>query len=117
MEIIDPNNISQLLVAFVLALVSIGVGIQVLIKNWKSNTTESSLLTIMHDEIERMHSQNSSLSEEIGKLQVELIKLSTQLTTLTLENQKLQAEVSNLNKEIARLHVLMSNQIRLGDSI
>ena len=58
----------------------------------------------MHDELERMSAQNSTLSQEIGKLQLELVKLSTQLTALTIENQKLQAEVGNLNKEIIRLH-------------
>lgn len=108
MEIIDPNNISQLVVAFVLALISMAIGFQVLIKNWKSSTTESALLTLMHDELERMSIQNSTLSEEVGKLQIELIRLSNQLTTLTIENQKLQSEISNLNTEIVRLHILMT---------
>ena len=116
MESIDTSSISQLIVAFVLALVSMAVGIQVLIKNWKSSNSESALLKIMHEEIERMSSLNSALSGEIGKLQLELINLSMQLTALTIENKKLQNEISNLNNEVARLHVMMRNQINIGDT-
>lgn len=92
------------LAAGFLAITSTAVGLQLLIKNWRSVTTESALLKMMHDELERMSTQNSTLSLEIGKLQIELIKLSNQLSTLTIENQKLQEEVANLNKEIVRLH-------------
>ena len=104
MEAAIPANITEGLAAAFLALTSVAFGIQLLIKNWKSSTTESALLKMMHDELERMSVQNSTLSQEIGKLQIELIKLSNQLTTLTVENQKLQSEVGNLNKEIIRLH-------------
>ena len=92
------------LAAAFLALTSTAIGIQLIIRNWRSVSTESALLKMMHDELERMSTQNSTLSQEIGKLQIELVKLSSQLTTLTIENQKLQEEVSNLNKEIVRLH-------------
>ncbi len=105
---ITPNNIAQLAAALVLALSMLAFGIQTMLKNWKTNNSESSLLKMMHEELERMSTQNSMLSSEIGKLQVELIKLSAQLTTLTRENQKLQAEVSNLNEEIIRLHGIMT---------
>ena len=104
MESVIPTSIPEWLAAAFLALTSVAIGLQLLIKNWKSANTESALLKMMHDELERMSSQNGTLSQEIGKLQIELVKLSTQLTTLTLENQKLQAEVSNLNIEIIRLH-------------
>ncbi len=105
---IDPGNLAQLAAAAVAALSVIAFGIQNLLKNWKTNNSESSLLKMMHEELERMSTQNSTLSKEIGKLQVELIKLSAELTTLTRENQKLQSEVSNLNEEIIRLHGIMS---------
>ena len=104
MESTVPTNITEWIAAAFLALTSVAFGLQLLVKNWKSTSTESALLTMMHDELERMSTQNSTLSQEIGKLQVELIKLSSQLTTLTIENQKLQSEVANLNKEIIRLH-------------
>ena len=104
MESVIPTSVPEWLAAAFLALTSVAIGIQLLVKNWKSANTESALLQMMHEELERMSSQNSTLSLEIGKLQLELVKLSTQLTALTIENQKLQAEVGNLNKEIIRLH-------------
>lgn len=107
MEQIDTTYIAQLAGGIVVGLTAIAVGIQTLLKNWKTTNAESALLKMMHDELERMSTQNSTLSQEIGKLQLELIKLSAQLTTLTIENQKLQSEVANLNAEIAQLHGIM----------
>ena len=104
MESTIPNTISEWFTTAVLAIVGLAIGLQTIIKTWKSSSTESALLNMMHDELERMSAQNSLLSQEIGKLQTELIKLSTQLTALTQENQNLQLEVANLNKEIVRLH-------------
>jgi uncharacterized protein (DUF3084 family) len=104
MESAIPTSVPEWLAAAFLALTSVAIGIQLLIKNWKSANTESALLKMMHEELERMSAQNGTLSQEIGKLQTELVKLSTQLTALTIENQKLQAEVGNLNIEIIRLH-------------
>ena len=104
MESVIPTSVPEWLAAAFLALTSVSIGIQLLIKNFKSANTESALLKMMHDELERMSTQNGTLSQEIGKLQIELVKLSTQLTTLTIENQKLQLEVANLNTEIIRLH-------------
>lgn len=104
---LETNNYMQVLAAIPIAIIGLVVGAQSILKNWKSSTAESSLLQMMHEELERMSSQNSSLSLEIGKLQLELVKLSTQLTTLTVENQKLQTEVASLNKEISRLHSLI----------
>lgn len=103
----DPTIVAQWAAGVVLALIGIAMGIQTLLKNWKSTNTESSLLQMMHNELERMSIQNGALSSEIGKLQLELIKLSTQLTELSYENQKLQSEVSSLNIEISRLHNMM----------
>lgn len=107
MPIIDGTYIAELSAAAVIALTAIAVGLQSLLKNWKNTNTESALLKMMHDELERMSLQNAALSQEIGKLQAELIKLSTELTALTIENRKLQNEVSSLNQEISRLHGLM----------
>jgi peptidoglycan hydrolase CwlO-like protein len=104
MESAIPTTLSEWVSASFLAIIAIAVGFQVLIKNWKSNNTESALLSMMHDELERMSAQNSLLSQEVGKLQLELVKLSSQLTELNAENQKLQMQVTSLNKEIVRLH-------------
>lgn len=113
---IDSSSLSQLAIAAVLALVGLSVGLQALLKNWKSSSTESALLRMMHTELERMSKQNKTLADEISKLQMELIKLSNQLSTLTRENQKLQTEVSSLNQEISRLHSLMLNKATTGES-
>ena len=104
MESTIPNTLSEWLTTGLLAIAGLAVGLQLLLKSWRSNNTESALLSMMHDELERMSSQNSVLSQEVGKLQIEIVKLSTQLTELTLENQKLQGEINNLNREIIRLH-------------
>lgn len=104
MESTIPTTLSEWISTGFLAVIGIAIGIQLLIKNWKSNNTESALLSMMHDELERMSAQNSLLSQEVGKLQLELVKLSSQLTELNAENQKLQMQVASLNKEIVRLH-------------
>lgn len=104
MESTIPTTLSEWISTGFLAVIGIAIGIQLLIKSWKSNNTESALLSMMHDELERMSAQNSLLSQEVGKLQLELVKLSSQLTELNAENQKLQMQVASLNKEIVRLH-------------
>lgn len=103
----ETNYFTELIVAVIAGFGALTFGIQALVKNWKSSATESSLLKMMHEELERMSTQNTALSHEIGKLQGELVNLSNQLSTLTMENQKLQTEVASLNKEISRLHSLM----------
>jgi predicted nuclease with TOPRIM domain len=109
MTTVEGMNIPELSAAVVVALTIIAVGLQNLIKNWKSTSTESSLLKMMHEELERMSAQNTALSQELGKLQIDLINLSKQLTALTLENQKLHTEVTSLNRDISRLHATMLN--------
>ena len=103
----ETNYFTELIISVIAGLGALTFGIQALVKNWKSSATESSLLKMMHEELERMSAQNTALSHEIGKLQGELVTLSNQLSTLTMENQKLQVEVASLNKEISRLHSLM----------
>jgi peptidoglycan hydrolase CwlO-like protein len=110
MESTIPGTVSEWISTGFLALVGVAVGLQLLLKTWSSNNKEASLVTMMHGELERMSSQNSLLSLEVGKLQVELVKLSQQLTELTLENQKLQTEINNLNNEIIRLHGVITQK-------
>lgn len=110
MESTIPTTLSEWITTVFLAVIGIAVGFQLLLKNWKTNNTESALLSMMHDELERMSSQNSLLSQEIGKLQNELVKLSGQLTELNIENQNLQMQVTSLNKEIVRLHGFITNK-------
>ena len=110
MDLSGSYNFAQIFGFLIVSIGVIALGIQSIMKIWKSGSTESSLLTLMHVELERMSGQNSTLSGEIGKLQVELIKLSSQLTKLTIENQKLQEEVATLNQETTRLHRIMVKQ-------
>ena len=114
MEPKDFNTGSGIVMGLVFTLLSVSFGLQQLLKAWKMNSSESSLIKMMQEELSRMNLQNTALSTEIGSLQTELIRLSQQLTDLTIENQKLQLEVSTLNKEIARLHMLMSEPINIG---
>jgi hypothetical protein len=111
MEISETSSASQWIAAAFLGVVGIATGLQVLIKTWKTNNTESALLKMMHDELERMSSQNLLLSQEIGKLQIELINLSNQLSELSRENQNLQIEIANLNTEISRLHGIIQTKV------
>jgi|APGre2960657373_1045057.scaffolds.fasta_scaffold00711_12 peptidoglycan hydrolase CwlO-like protein len=111
----QTNYFTELIVSITVGLGAIMYGIQSLLKNWKIHKTESSLLKMMHEELERMSSQNTTLSYEIGKLQGELVTLSTQLSGLTKENQKLQVEVASLNNEISRLHSLMVEKTGLKE--
>jgi peptidoglycan hydrolase CwlO-like protein len=103
----ETNYLTELIISVIAGLGALTFGIQALVKNWKISGTETSLLKMMHEELERMSTQNTALSYEIGKLQGELVTLSNQLSCLTQENQKLQIEVASLNNEISRLHSLM----------
>lgn len=89
------------------ALVAIAFGIQRLLKNWKETSTESSILDMMHTELDRMSQQNIILSSELNKLQVELITLNKELIKLTSENRRLHSEVGGLTYEINKLKLLL----------
>jgi hypothetical protein len=105
-----PNETSILtqylgeFIACTIALVFLG---RKLLVGWKANNAESSIITLMHNELERMSQQNTSLSVELGRLQQEVIKLNNQLQKLTIENQRLQQEVIVLTREVTRLQVIL----------
>lgn len=75
--------------------------------SWNSTTKENSLLSRMHEELERMTEHNTTLMEELGKLQLEVIRLNSELFKLTKENQNLHAEVVRLTHEVSRLQKLL----------
>jgi peptidoglycan hydrolase CwlO-like protein len=89
-----------------LAIIVVFVGIQKVLKDWRSTNAETNIITLMHTELERMSEQNTSLSTELGRLHVEVITLSTELQKLTVENQRLQAEVVALTNEISEFKAL-----------
>lgn len=84
---------------------------QKLLVGWKSEKTESSVITLMHTELERMSKQNTNLSVELGKLQEDIISLNKELRNLTNENQQLHNEVASLTGEVTRLHALLQGKV------
>lgn len=89
-----------------LAVIAVFVGAQKLLRDWRSTEAETSVITLMHNELERMSEQNTALSTELGRLHTEIITLSQELQKLTIENQRLQAEVIALTNEISELKTL-----------
>ena len=108
----DPTHstiIAQWAVALVIALVGIAYGIQKLVRNWKATDAESSIISIMHSELERMAAQNTILAEELNKLQLEIIKLTKELHNLSIENQRLNTEIASLTEEVTRMQKLLED--------
>jgi predicted nuclease with TOPRIM domain len=98
-----PENIAGYAGTAAGSLLALGYFAQKLITSFKSEKAESSVLSLMHNELERMSDQNSTLSVELGKLQVEVLKLNRELRTLTLENQRLHEEVGRLTEQISNM--------------
>ncbi len=76
------------------------MGVQKLIRDWRTTKAESDIISIMNQQIERMSNQNSTLSVELGKLQEEIIELNKQISKLNIENNRLQEEISALTIEL-----------------
>lgn len=77
---------------------------------WKKTDAETSIISLMRTELERMSQQNASLQLELNILQKEVISLNKELRNLTIENQKLHAEVAALTGEITRLQLLLNTR-------
>lgn len=100
------NNIVEVLGMSALAIIAVFIGSQKLLKEWKSTNAETNIITLMHTELERMSSQNASLSIELGRLHSEVINLNKQLQNLSVENQRLQVEVCALTTEVSKFKEL-----------
>ena len=101
---IDLNNFEAVLQVFGiigLAAVSFAMAYQKFANTWKAGSVESSIITVMHRELERMNEQNTSLSSEIGRLHQQILTLNRQLQELSVENQRLQNEVITLTNEVS----------------
>ena len=103
----DPETIIQVLGPIALAIIAAVIGAKKLLKDWNSDTVETSVITLMHEELERMSKQNKELSVELGKLQIEITNLNRELHKLNLENQRLQIEVIALTREVTRLQTAL----------
>lgn len=84
-----------------IAVIAVFIGVQKIIKNWRATEAETSIISLMHTELERMSEQNTKLSLELGRLHTEVIALNNELQKLTLENQRLQTEVCALTQEVS----------------
>jgi predicted nuclease with TOPRIM domain len=99
---IENHSLIQTVSLVALAVIAFSVGIQKLLRDWKSTNAETSVITLMHTELERMSEQNVLLSKELNRLQQEMIVLNNQLAQLCVENQQLQSEVVALTNEVSR---------------
>lgn len=103
---IDAEQSIQVSGLIALAIITVFIGIQKLIKEWRSTNAETSIITLMHSELERMSEQNTALSVELGRLHTEVIALNQELQKLTVENQRLQTEVCALTAEVSNFKKL-----------
>lgn len=99
---VTGDNTIEVLGALALATITVFIGLQKLLKEWKSTSAETSVITLMHTELERMSNQNSALSIELGRLHTEVINLNQQLQKLSIENQRLQVEVMALTTQVSQ---------------
>jgi len=102
---INDHSFIQTVSLVALAVVAFSVGIQKLLKDWKSTGAETSIITLMHTELERMSEQNGLLATELNRLQQEMIILNAQLAQLCIENQQLQTEVVALTEEVNKFRI------------
>jgi peptidoglycan hydrolase CwlO-like protein len=100
------DRLVEVLGGLALAILVAFIGIQKIIKDWRSTSAETTIITLMQSELERLNQQNTTLSVEIGRLHNEIITLNKELQNLALENQRLQAEVIALTNEVSSLRKL-----------
>ena len=93
----DDFSISELIIGIVVGVLGVAFTLQHYLKGWKSNKAESSLITMMHKELERYAKQNKELCDEIEKLRDQLRALNTQISQLIIENERLHSQVNNLS--------------------
>jgi len=99
----ETYSVAHILGGGFASLLVVGFLLQKFFTGFKRESTENSIISMMHQELERMSEQNTRLSLELGKLQEEVIELNQQIRNLTTENQRLHAEISELTKEISKL--------------
>jgi peptidoglycan hydrolase CwlO-like protein len=107
---INPDSVIQVLGAVALAVIAVLIGLQKIIKDWRSTAAETNVITLMHSELERLSDQNKELSVELGRLHTDIILLNQELQNLTIENQRLQREVIALTAQIGELKALTQKE-------
>lgn len=104
----ETTSLAQILAGVAASFLVVILAGQKVLKGWQANSTESSVMGILHTELERMSEQNTKLATELGKLQIEVVTLNQELRKLTVENQQLHAEVTVLTQEVTRLQTILS---------
>lgn len=104
----DTTSLAQILGGIAASFLVVILAGQKVLKGWQTNSTESSVMSILHTELERMSEQNTKLAVELGKLQIEVVALNSELRKLTVENQQLHSEVTALTQEVNRLQLILS---------
>ena len=94
------NPIIEALTTGALALVLLVIGLQKIVRDWKTTKAESDIISMLHEEIERMEQLNKKLSDELHGLQQKLISLSQDVTRLTIENNDLREKIADMMKEL-----------------
>lgn len=102
----ENQGVLQTVSLLSVALIALVMGVQKLIRDWRTTKAESDIISIMHKEIERMSAQNGTLSIELGKLQEEIIELNNQVSKLNIENNKLREEISTLTTQLNNFRTL-----------
>lgn len=105
---IETLSAGEVVTGLVLGILALAMGFQKFYNGWKSGEAESSVIEIMHEELERMGRQNMLLATELNKLQLEIVALNRELHKLNLENQRLHTEVVALTTEVSRLQTLLN---------
>ncbi|NBW15477.1 MAG: hypothetical protein EBR82_46570 [Caulobacteraceae bacterium] len=107
---LDNQSLVQTISLLSVGLIALVIGIQKLLRDWRTTKAESDIIQIMHTEIERMSAQNTTLSNALGSLQQEILELNKQITKLNIENNKLQEEVSILTLELDSFKKLVAQR-------
>ena len=115
MEMVENHSLIQTISVAAMAIIALSVGVQKLLRDWRSTQAETNIIGVMHEEIERMSNQNTRLSLELGKLQEEVIELNNQLAKLNMENNKLRIEISALTSELNSFRKLSDSNIKVVD--
>lgn len=104
---VDTSTFSGLVAGVIASVVGATLLIQRLLKSWKETSAETSVISLMHTELNRLAQQNSVLTEELAKFQLEVIRLNKQLNDLSVENNRLHSEVVILTHEVSRLQEII----------
>lgn len=104
---LDNTTFAQTIAAIVAAFGGAALGAQKILKSWKTTSAETGVVELLHNELDRLSTQNTTLAEELNKLQIQVVNLNRELGYLVAENQRLHIEVGALTAEISVLKSML----------